>query len=82
MELEARRRQKGQSIQSLYQDVKCFMCLESPNEKDPTKLEDAVLSAVRYEALKAGSAKAIVSPQISSATTMDLASYVYDDKDK
>jgi len=33
MELKARRRQPGESLQTLYQDVRRLMCLASPDEK-------------------------------------------------
>jgi len=33
MELKARRRKPGESLQTLYQDVRRLMCLASPDEK-------------------------------------------------
>jgi len=104
MELKARRRKPGESLQTLYQDVKRLMCLASPDEngklaekmcikaftsafdnravrydvlsKNPTKLEDALFAAVRYEALQEG----VTTPQ--PQLVLDPASYVYDDKGK
>ena len=32
MELKTRRRQKGESLQSVFQDIKCFMALAFPGQ--------------------------------------------------
>jgi len=104
MELKARRRQPGESLQTLHQDVRRLMCSASPDKKgklaekmcieaftsafadramrydllskNPTKLEDALFAAIRYEALQEG----VTSPQLQLVS--DPASYLYDDKGK
>jgi len=65
MELKARRRQPGESLQTLYQEVRRLMCLASPDEKG--KLADKMCievftsvfadRAMRYDVLSNNSTK-------------------------